>query len=154
MLKNLTHDDPVAIATLVLAGITFFLVLSTWWLARQTRRAGEAFRVAERAYIKISHSGPLHFAANGVGLVPLRVENRGHTPAHITDVRVNHLIAEALPQEPDYGPESPVAGTGRLVGRMGFNFSRPIIVSPGELETINQGGVGRSLPRRFGIDAD
>jgi hypothetical protein len=138
MLKNLTHDDPVATATLILAGITFFLVLSTWWLARQTRRAGEAFRVAERAYIKISHSGPLSFASNGVGLVPLRVENRGHTPAHVTDVRVNHQIAEVLPLQPAYGPESSMAGNGRLVGRMGFNFSSPIIVSPGELDAINQ----------------
>ena len=133
------HDDPVALATWGLVATTFLLFLGTWWLARQTRRAGQAVRVAERAYIKISHCGPLKFGSNGVGIVPLRVENRGHTPAHVTDVRVNHMIAETLPENPDYGPESPMAGHGRLVGRMGFSFKRPIIVGPGELDVINHG---------------
>jgi hypothetical protein len=36
-------------------------------------------------------------------------------------------------------PESPMAVNGRLVGRMGFSFKRPIIVSPGELDAINHG---------------
>jgi hypothetical protein len=118
---------------------TFVLAVVTAFLARFTRQTAKAMRIAERAYIKISHTGPLPLAASGLGVVPMVIDNRGRTPAHITDVRVAHEVAEALSEKPVYGPKSLVVGNGRLVGRMHFSFDAPIIITPGEFDAIKQG---------------
>jgi hypothetical protein len=118
---------------------TFVLAVVTAFLARFTRQTAKAMRIAERAYIKISHTGPLRLAASGLGVVPMVIDNRGRTPAHITDVRVAHEVAEALSEKPVYGPKSLVVGNGRLVGRMHFSFDAPIIITPGEFDAIKQG---------------
>lgn len=97
-------DLLVALGTVTIAIFT----LTLW---RSTERAGEHFRVTERAYVKLSHTPPGAQFTTDLGqpavVVQLQVKNFGHTPAYVTDVYLDVRILEEdeqLPPIPEYQP--------------------------------------------------
>lgn len=98
--KALSDWEPVlvGIGTLAIAAFTWRLWVSTaglWYHAR----------AVERAYVKMSHLPPGVIFQGGKAAVTIQVNNRGRTPAYVTDVRLSPMVlprGEALPQRPRY----------------------------------------------------
>lgn len=84
------HEAGDAITVLA----TLLIAIFTWTLWRSTDRAGEHFRVSERAYVKLSQTPPgLRWEGNtGKFNIALKITNHGHTPARVTDVVTNFFL--------------------------------------------------------------
>jgi 4-amino-4-deoxy-L-arabinose transferase-like glycosyltransferase len=99
--KALSDWEPVlvGIGTLAIAAFTWRLWVSTAGLWHHAR-------AVERAYVKMSHLPPgVAFQEGGKAKVTIQVNNRGRTPAYVTDVRLSTVVlprGEALPQRPRY----------------------------------------------------
>lgn len=111
---------------LLLVGLLQLIVfgLQAWKLhqtVKATKESADAalktaqnMEVAERAYVKMSHTEPgVLFDQNQTARsceVTVKVENCGRTPAAVTDVRLNACLREwgaPLPTTPDYGQPYP-----------------------------------------------
>lgn len=100
--KNALSDwQPVLVAlgTLAIAAFTWRLWVATAGLWRHAR-------AVERAYVKMSHLPPgVVFQELGKARITIQVNNRGRTPAYVTDVRLSPVVlskGEALPPRPRY----------------------------------------------------
>lgn len=100
--KNALSDwQPVLVAlgTLAIAAFTWRLWVATAGLWRHAR-------AVERAYVKMSHLPPgIVLQEGGKARVTIQVNNRGRTPAYVTDVRLSPVVlprGEGLPQRPRY----------------------------------------------------
>jgi hypothetical protein len=97
-------DGIALISAFATVAIAFFAVV----LAHAGRAADRNFRQAQRAYVQISHEGPLRLTPDvGGAALRMQIKNWGVTPATITasivqiDVR---RAGEALPRIPPYRP--------------------------------------------------
>jgi hypothetical protein len=99
---------------LILAGAgQMLLFLFQLRLIRRTLepalRQADAIRLAERAYVKMSHNPPgVQFADSGSGVfwISLSVKNYGRTPARVLKSVICHATAptdQPFPVPPDYG---------------------------------------------------
>lgn len=71
---------------------TIVIGIFTWTLWRSTNRAGEHFRVTERAYFQLSHKGGVTFPAGEKVALTMQVKNWGRTPGTVTDQRVGPML--------------------------------------------------------------
>ena len=139
---------PMTVGTWALVLSTIALVVGTFYLGFVTYQAANAFRVAERAYVKLSHMPPgIEFdPLTGFFTIRLRIKNFGSTPAEVVDAHVVGVVVPkgvALPEQPDdrreEGYQFPV--TAFLVKSDRFYFGRPdpLSVSAEEAHNILQG---------------
>jgi hypothetical protein len=99
--KALSNWQPVLVGLGTLAIAAF-----TWRLWIATAGLWHHARAVERAYVKMSHLPPgVVFQEGGRAKVTIQVNNRGRTPAYVTDVRLSPVVlprGEPLPQRPRY----------------------------------------------------
>lgn len=84
---------------------TFFLTIFTGLLVLIAHRQQVAMRVAERAYVKISHKPGVLLDVLGTFSVKISVKNYGQTPARILDIFLKtdvRPIDDPMPTVPDY----------------------------------------------------
>jgi hypothetical protein len=91
----------------VLVGLgTLAIAAFTWRLWIATASLWHHARAVERAYVKMSHLPPgVVFQESGKAKVTIQVNNRGRTPAYVTDVRLSPVVlprGQPLPQRPRY----------------------------------------------------
>lgn len=83
-------------SALITALATILIGIFTWTLWRSTDRGGEHFRVTERAYVKVSPVDPgIKWDGDIAGgyTIAWRIKNFGSTPARVTDVISNAIVA-------------------------------------------------------------
>ena len=66
--------------------LTLVIAIFTGLLAWISYRSKQNFQRSERAYVQLSHAGPLTFANGGIPGVPMETKNWGKTPATVTDI--------------------------------------------------------------------
>lgn len=140
-----------AVSAFVVAAFTGCL----WWVStkqwKATRDAAEAaleeataVKLAERAYLKMSHSPPgLRIPTDPLSLpwVNMEVKNIGNTPARVTAVILWRMIlreTDPLPVVPPY-PEPEVVDELFLYRDDPFYFTKRFAVEQGEREQIDRG---------------
>lgn len=156
--KLTEYTKDLAIFTEVLAGAAILQLivfsLQAWKLhqtVKATKESADAalktaknMEVAERAYVKMSHTEPgmLIHENETVRMcdVTVKVENCGKTPATVTDVRLNAALLEwgaPLPETPNYGQEYPHGAPFLVPGD--FFFWGPRTFPLGHLDFPNPG---------------